>query len=262
MSRSSFAVKLDTTQFEAVVDDSVRNRMPNLMAKALNATARQAQAALKTSMPTYFDRPTPWTLNSTRVVTASPTKLVATVGFKDEAFKGTPATKYLLPQVDGGGRNVKRMEAALRRIGLMRGDQFAMPGRGATLDAYGNVARSQVVQVMSYLQAFGEQGYRANMTQKRRDALARGRKGSIGFSYFALVNREGKLPPGIYKRTNYGWDARVSHLQYGGAKPVFVFTRAPQYQPRFPFDQIVSDSVSATMGANISGAFQLAFGRR
>ncbi|MEM5449864.1 hypothetical protein [Paraburkholderia guartelaensis] len=260
MASSTFSVRVDTTKFDSAVDDHVRNRVPRIMAKALNATAREAQAALKTAMPQYFDRPTPWTLNSTRVVTASPTKLVATVGFKDEAFKGTPATKYLLPQVEGGGRNVKRMESALRRIGLLRSNEFAVPGRGAKLDAYGNVARSQIVQVMSYLQAFGEQGYRANMTQKRRDALARGRKGSRGFSYFALVNREGKLPPGIYLRTHYGADSRLAHLQYGGAKPVFVFTRAPQYRPRFPFEQLVADSVNATMSVNIAGAFQLAYG--
>ncbi|KWC82753.1 hypothetical protein WM00_10320 [Burkholderia cepacia] len=250
---------VDDSDFEKALADHVTRKMPNIAAKALNATAREAQTALKTAMPQYFDRPTPWTMNSTRVMSATSVRLVASVGFKDEAYKGTPATKYLLPQVEGGGRGIKRMESALRRIGLLRGDQFAVPGGGATLDAYGNVARSQVIQVMSYLNAFAEQGYRANMTQKRRDSLARGRKGTRGFSYFALVNGEGKLPPGIYRRTNYGVDPRISHLAYGAAKPVFVFTRAPNYRPRFPFAQIVTDSINARLLPNLSGAFRLVY---
>ena len=59
-----------------------------------------SQAQIIIAMQLVFDRPTPYTLNSTFVSPATKTKLKAEVKLKDESAKGLPATKYLAP--DGG----------------------------------------------------------------------------------------------------------------------------------------------------------------
>ncbi|MFM0192409.1 hypothetical protein PQQ65_04905 [Paraburkholderia strydomiana] len=258
MARSSFSITLNRTGLDAAIDDNINRQLPFIVSKALNDTAKNARDALRTAMPQYFDRPTPYTMNSVRITYATKARLAATVGYKDESFKGTPATKYLLPEVEGGNRNVKRMEQSLRRIGLLPVDMYLVPGSAARLDQYGNVWRGQVVEVLAYLQAFGEQGYRANMTSKRRDRLARGVKGAMGYSYFVLPRREGKLLPGIYRRQHYGNDARIAHLAHGAAKPVFIFVRTPHYAQRFPFDTIVGNAVSSNLDSNTAAAFALA----
>src|SRR3546814_6873764 len=68
-------------------------------------------------------------------------------------------------------------DLALQRVGLP-GDQYAFPAAGAELDAYGNMSRGQVVRLLSYLQAFGEQGYRANATARSRARTAKVSKAS------------------------------------------------------------------------------------
>ncbi|ALP62387.1 hypothetical protein AN416_07095 [Paraburkholderia caribensis] len=249
---------MDRSQLDAAVEVSINRQMPFVISKALNDTAKNARDALRTAMPQYFDRPTPYTMNSLRITYATKSSPIATVGYKDESYKGTPATKYLLPEVEGGNRNVKRMEQSLRRIGVLPIDMYLVPGSAAKLDQYGNVSRGQIVQTLAYLQAFGEQGYRANTTAKRRDRLARGIKGARGYSYFVLVRREGKLLPGIYLRQHYGSDPRIAHLAYGAAKPVFIFVNTPRYPKRFPFDDIVNTTVEEKLAANAAAAFALA----
>jgi hypothetical protein len=258
MARNSFSMTLDKSQLDSAIDANVNRQLPFIIVTALNNTAKDGRAALRTAMPQYFDRPTPYTMNSVRITYATKANLVATVGYKDESFKGTPATKYLLPEVEGGDRNAKRMEESLRRVGLLPSGMYLVPGSAAKLDQYGNVSRGQIVEVLAYLQAFGEQGYRANMTSKRRDRLARGIKGVRGYSYFVLVRRQGKLLPGIYLRQHYGSDPRIAHLAHGAAKPVFIFVNTPRYPKRFPFDDIVNSTVEENLTANMAAAFALA----
>jgi len=82
------------------------------MAKALTQTAVQAQTDIVQAMTQVFDRPTPYTLNSTYVSPATKDRLEATVKLKDVSAKGLPATKYLAAEVFGGTRNAKRSEIA------------------------------------------------------------------------------------------------------------------------------------------------------
>lgn len=214
------------------------NQIPFATAKALTETAQYAQQAERREMETQFDRPTPYTLDSTYVKPATKADLVARVWIKDDTFKGTPAAKYIGPEVYGGERHLKRFERALQSRGLLPGGMVAVPGSAAQLDQYGNVTRGQIVEILSFLNAFGEQGYKANMSQRRRDALLRGKGGQRGYSYFVLPKREGKLPAGVYKRIAYGRDQRISHLAYSAAKPVFVFVRMPRYKPRLAFEEV------------------------
>lgn len=201
------------------------NQIPYATAKALTRTAQIAQQDIRNTMESVFDRPTPYTLNSTFVKPATKTDLVARVWIKDDSGKGTAAGRYLSPEVFGGERQLKRFESALRNIGLLPVGMFAAPGSAAKLDQYGNVARSQVIEVMAYLQAFGEQGYRANMTAAKRSKLQYKKQ---GYEYFVLRQREGNMPPGIYRRDT----------GRAGARPIFIFVRTPSYKQRLDFNGI------------------------
>src|SRR5690606_7438019 len=84
--------------------------------QALNWTAADAAEEVQHEMRKVFDRPTPYTIRGVGVWKAKPGSLVAAIGLKGAAGKGTPATKYLAPQVYGGERGMKRFEKALERI--------------------------------------------------------------------------------------------------------------------------------------------------
>ncbi|WP_321914807.1 hypothetical protein [Paraburkholderia sp. J11-2] len=234
------------------------NQIPYATARALTATAKAAQEAVQAEMKTQFDRPTPYTLNSVYTKPATKADLMARVWIKDDTYKGTPASKYLGPEIYGGDRSLKRFERALQARGLLPAGMVAVPGGAAELDQYGNVSRGLIVEVLSYLAAFGEQGYKANMSGRKRERLQRGTKTSRGYNYFVLLQREGKLPPGIYKRLAYGADPRVAHLAYGAAKPVFVFVKAPKYKPRLPFFEVAQRVGEARYEEEFVKAFEAA----
>jgi hypothetical protein len=192
---------------------------------ALTRTAQDARAALRRALPTTFDRPTPYTLNSTYVRPATRADRRAWVGFRDFAGKGTPAARYLLPNVEGGARRLKGSEVQLRGAGLLPPGLFAVPGEEAELDAYGNMKRGQLVKILSAVRAFGEQGYTAN-----RRGVGRGKRRTEAYFAAPPGNRQG-LPPGIYRRD--GADPR----------PVILFVKPPSYRPRFRFYAIVESAV-------------------
>ena len=118
-------------------------------AVALTRTAQDVQPAIKKEMTRAFDRPTNYTLNSTFLKRATRNNLEARVWLKDNATgKGTPADRYLAPQIFGGERRQKGLERALQAARLMPAGYVAMPAVGAQLDANGNVKRSQIVQIL------------------------------------------------------------------------------------------------------------------
>lgn len=217
-------------------------------AVALTRTAQAVKVAQVDEMKRVFDRPTNYTLNSLFVRGARPNRLDALVWVKDDAGKGIPATKYLLPQVEGGQRSHKRFEKALINAGVLPYGMFAVPGDGAEVDAFGNIQRGQIVRVLAYFRAFGQQGYSANITDKRKASLAKGsaKRGVRGISYFSLRERRGKLPPGIYSRTSFGaWGSAI--------KPIMIFVTRPQYQRAWDF--------YATANRVASERFELEFER-
>lgn len=194
---------------------------------ALTRTAMDARAELLRQMPIIFDRPTPYTLNSTYVAGATRYSPSAAVGFRDFYNWGTPAARYLRPNVEGGGRRMKRAEVQLRNANLLPPGHFAVPGEEAEVDAYGNMRRAQIVKILSAVRAFSEQGYNAN---RSRTARSRGKRRNETYFVAAPDNR-GNLPPGIYRRDN------------ADARPVIIFVKAPRYRARFPFYGIIEHTV-------------------
>lgn len=221
------------------------NAVPGLVADALRRTGLDVRDDLRAEMRKAFDRPRPFTLDSLRILSdATASRPYVEVGFRDFAPKGTAAGKYLRAQIEGGPRAQKRSERALT---LRSGRKvWLVPTRFAPDDGYGNVPGPFVVKILSALQAFGEQGYRANRTERtRRRDIRRGR------DYFAVwpgTNRPG-LKPGIYERRLTGFGR--------GVIPLFVLVSSPPtYQARFPFWTLARASVARRLPARLAAIGQ------
>jgi hypothetical protein len=218
-------------------------RMAATLATALTRTAVEVRAGVQRELPRVFDRPTPYTVNSLFVKPARADRLEAEVFFKDEygtSRLGIPATKYLLPEVRGGARRSKGFEKALRKAGVLPFGRFAMPAAGAQLDAYGNVSRGQLIQILSQLRITLTAGHNRNMGQGAKGIAA---QRNAGGRFFVKRDRKGG-PPGIYQREFLGRNVT----------PVFVFTRPASYRPRFPFDAIAGRIADAKLSGHVRRA--------
>lgn len=209
------------------------------LADALNHTANQARQVLQVDMSSVFDRPTPWTLNSIRILNATPASLEAALWVKDESGGKNPfsAEDYLLPQVEGGERIKRRSEGYLREAGILPAGRFIVPAAGARLDAYGNIQRGHMMQILSGLKALNRSGSDHGATDSRRSV----RKGHA-LAFFVM--KRGKTPIGIAERR--GKDVAM----------VLAFVRQPQYRERFKFNDVVRRVAEddAQLEANIDKA--------
>jgi len=196
-------------------------QIPFAAALALTETARQVKQAEYEAMPKVFDRPTPFTLNSLRVKSATKQDLTAAVFFREFAAKGTPANKYLGPEVFSGERQLKRSEVALAARGLIPKGTYLVPGKKAPLDKYGNLTRATVVRVLSDLQASNDS------TQNRNADKKRGR-------YF--VGRPGGAPLGVYLRKE------------SGVEPILIAVKKPNYPTRLHFGLIAETTSRRHLG--------------
>lgn len=236
------SIKDNIAEMMKVLSDAQRDQLPFATAKALTQTAKDVQARLTREMSSVFDRPTPYTINSLRTKPATKSNLSAYVWFKDDAGKGTPATKYLLPEVIGGDRHLKRFERALNRLYILPAGMMIVPGAGCPLDAYGNISRGEIVKVMAYFQAFGEQGYRANTTALKRQKMKSGTKNRHGEEYFVIRQSSKNLHPGIWKRVGTGYGKSI--------KPIFIFVTKPHYKTRLRFADISNEVTQKELPIN------------
>ncbi|MPS30645.1 MAG: hypothetical protein E2576_14335 [Alcaligenaceae bacterium] len=251
------------TDLPSAVDyiDRAGRQVPYATALALSRTAAAIGEAITADIARVFDRPTPYTMSAVRVIRARKESLSARVDFKDASGKGISADRYLWPQVFGGERGLKRSEKALARIGLPTGS-YAIPAAGAEMDVYGNMSRGQIVRLLSYLQAFGEQGYRANSTTKSRARMAKvgtsqdGYRRINGVVYFVSRgrgsmsgNRRQTLPAGIWAKTGtHGVDV----------KPVLIATKQVEYRPLLEFYETADRVANERFEVEYASALDLA----
>jgi hypothetical protein len=223
------------------------------MAKALTQTAVAVRDEIKREMPRALDRPTPYTLNSLKLNPARPGQLSASVWVKDEvAGGGTPATRYLLPQVEGGGRSIKRFEQALQISGHMPKGWYVVPGAGANLDRYGNISRGQVVQILSQLRVQLVAGSERRMGYGAKSIAAQRKAGGR----FFVVPSGQRLAPGIYQREFMGRTVT----------PVVIYVRRVNYQRRFDFygtaERVAAAQLRPRFAAALNEALRTAFPRQ
>jgi hypothetical protein len=167
-------------------------------------------------MQQVFDRPTPWALGGLRYQKPTSKRAQVRIWLEEFGGKGNAAAQFLAAEIEGGERKHKRFERALIAKGLMKAGAYAVPGNQAPLDQYGNVPGPFIVRMLSDLQAFGEQGYRANRRGKRR--------GAKKTNYFFVPPRGSNLKPGVY------W-----HMPGGMIGVAFIFVSRTAYTKRFDF---------------------------
>lgn len=221
-------------------------RINAAIATGLSRTASDVRQVVRARLPGIFDRPTPYTLGSMFVKTATAQRLEAEVGFKDDratSNAGTPATYYLLPNVEGGARRNKRFERVLQMAGILPQGWFVVPGAGARLDAYGNMSSGQIIQVLSQLRITPTAGYARNLSFDARASIRAQRK--AGGRFFAVrPGSGGKLAPGVYQREFTGRNIT----------PVMIFVRGARYRARFDFAGIVQREADARLPVHVRRA--------
>ncbi|QHG87935.1 hypothetical protein EBN15_14340 [Xanthomonas cucurbitae] len=203
-----------------------KKNLPFVVMQAVNATAYEIRETWKRSALRVFDRPTPTTRNAVLYAKATKDRLYAQIFLRNEALKGTAPDKYLQAQVLGGERGTKGFERLLQKKGLMPAGAFAVAGRRATLDQYGNVSSGQIRQILSQMQAGAEQGYVSNESNESREKRQRreARKFGRTYTYFVLKKRRGRLLPGLYERSNDRSRA---------IRSIFIFATRATYRPRY-----------------------------
>lgn len=233
-----FSVKHDIDAAIRQVEDRFARQIPFATAKALTMTAMIAKQDLYVEMMRVFDRPKPYTLNSLYVKPATKSSLTALVKLKDATSKGMTASQYLTPQIAGGDRQFKRFERALYLGGYLPPGHYAVPGRAARFDAYGNVSSGQITQILSYLKTNPDQ-------QQNRTARSSKRAPKRG-GYF--VGRPGNYKPlGVWQRT-----------ASGNVLPILIFVPFVLYQKVFDFSGVVKRAIERNMMREFRSAISLA----
>lgn len=214
-------------------------------ANAINDTAYRARREMQAELRNNFDRVTPFISRAPKVFEATHSDLTASIRPTVDTRKqwsrggkvGVDPQDVLQAQEFGGRRRDKRSEVMLRRAGiLLPGWQTAIPKTPypGSDDGRGNLRGAFLTQLLSYLQAFGEQGYKANMTGRRKAGIQRGTAKQAGRRYFVAYGkwRDGRashLAPGIWAASGTGGvDVR----------PVLMFVRPGTYQPRISMERI------------------------
>jgi hypothetical protein len=190
---------------------------------ALTKTAKQIEREEYAEIKRVFDRPTKYTLSGLFVKPSTKTNLEARIGIKNQANRGTPAEKYLQPNIVGGARNTKRFERAFISKGIMPQGYKAVPGAGAKLDAFGNVPAKYILQLINYLSTNKQT---PNVATKRFIKGQAKQLAGAGLTYF-VNNKQGNLPLGIYQRTSFASGSSI--------KPIFIFVKQVNYKQRYNF---------------------------
>ncbi len=230
---------------DAIRDDlrlRFREKLPFACVVALTRTAVKCRDEMKEHARKAFDRPTPYALNAFAARPATKQNLASTVYLKPgTGGKMTPASYFLGPEIEGGVRRTKRSEKAFAAAGLINPGAYVTPGSAAALDEYGNQSRGQIVQIMSILRAFGEQGYRANRV---KGWSRKTRTGQI-FAVRGGSNRRG-LKPGVYRRK-----------AGGGVECLMIFVKkTPVYRQRLPFNELVAADAARIFPAELDAALE------
>ena len=227
--------------------------------KAIDQTADEIKDSIWSQLPKFFDRPTPYTLNSLKVEKTRNHNMQASVWFKEP---DRMAQHYLIPQVEGIARQRTGFERALG-YKTVPSKVFQAMGK---LDRYGNVSPGLMRQILSVLgRAERLAGYTANKSARSEKTNRKSRD----FLLLQPGNKQG-LPPGVYERyqTAAGFGAKTKkHLPFGtwqksqakwgykhaiigrGLRPIMLMQKnqSQTYTQRLPFYRIAGKIIDARL---------------
>lgn len=225
-------IRHNAAQVARELSDIHRRHIPFATVYAMTLTAREVKTEEVSVMRRVFDRPTPYAINALQVKPATKASLVASVEYRE--FGGTPAKRFLNPQVQGGQRSQKSSERQIAP--LLRGVSFLVPARGAPLDAFGNMKGAAFKRIISQLKVSSDPALNASGSKRSK----RARKASAFF-----VNASGTM---------------VMERKGSNVQPVLIGVRAPRYVKRFPFYETAEATVADRIGPNFKLALERAIG--
>lgn len=216
-------------------------------ALALNDAGGKVQKAQRAELRKVFDKTTNYIANSPWVTRATPEKLVVSVGPRKVSGSGIDPQKILQAQEFGGRRSDKRMEVALKAMGLLpRGMQVALPSDRyggpypGSDDGKGNFSGNFVRKILAYLKAnlsaigamnarqrnsqLKKYSFQTNMKTRREIKLMDGKEWFV-----STGSGPGRLGPGIWVRGG------------GELRCAVAFVSAATYsKPRLSMDRLAS----------------------
>lgn len=227
-----FDIRSNVKAVTGWLDDAQKKQLPFATALAMTKTAQDVKVEEITVMKRVFNNPTPYALNALRVSPATKRNLIASVEFKEFSAKGTPAKRFLNPEVHGGPRSQKSHERQLAPY--MAGKRFTAPAQGYPLNQYGNIPGSTYNRILSHLTV--NRDATQNVTGSKRSKAKRANSQFFGIPGKGVFERKGKKK----------------------IRPVLIFTRPPSYTKRFPFYETGQRVVAQRFDVNFAIAWQRA----
>ena len=223
-------IRSNALEIRRWLDDAQKKQIPFATVMAMTQTAKDVAWEEIGVMQRVFDRPTPYTLNALQVKPATKAKMIASVEFKE--FGGTPAKRFLNPEVYGGPRSQKSHERQIAP--LLKGYSYLVPARGVALNQFGNVPGATIRRVLSQLRVSpnadaNASGSKRSKANRRAQAFFVNKQGNM------VMQRKGKL-----------------------VTPFLVGVKSPNYRKRFPFHETAEAVVKDRFAVNFEIAFQRA----
>lgn len=190
---------------------------------------------LTATMARVFDRPTPMVLKSVRVKPATKQDPVAIVGLdiRELGGKNIKSMREMIGHHFVGGERIqKRLEMRLQRLGVLPGGRYVAPGRGAPLDAHGNINRGEVGKMLTQMGSYDVSrmsGKTFERLKKEKKLVGRGKYNGrtvLRSQYFVAKSKSGR-PLGVWKV-----------MGRGDVKPVLAFVAKPTYSKRIDLPAI------------------------
>jgi len=243
------SVKVESAKLQQGLKQLSNGEMAGAIAEGLTRLAGGARLQVVDRMKEVFDNPSRFTLNGFYTKPAKADDLTAWVATRDYAPNGTPAIRYLGPQIYGGPRDMTKFEKAMR--GITEG-QYIIPADGAPKTATGDLQRGFVTQILSRLGLMRDST--ANMSPSTRKRLARQGKIAKGqkSEFYVARERGNGRPIGLYRVAGSG-----------KVEPVLWFVaKQPIYEIRLPVEQIVEDTVARRYDRIMTSALRKALRKR
>lgn len=199
-------IKKQIKDFTDHLTDLEKNQIPQATAWALNNTAFDAVKEQRKEAAKVFDRPTKRAINHSyvnRANKATKRNLLTVLSVIDRRGQSS----FLMPQIIGGSRRIKKTSLLLQRRGLMPKGYFVTPGGAARLNKNGNISPGQLQQILSGVGAKTSNRYNSKTKAKKKRYFA----GEIGGTN------------GVWERTKKR------------PRPVLIFVSSVNYKKRLDF---------------------------
>lgn len=223
-------IRSNALEIRRWLDDTQKKQIPFATVHAMTLTAKDVAWEEIGVMQRVFDRPTPYTINALQVKPATKGNPIASVEFRE--FGGTPAKRFLNPEVYGGPRSQKSHERQIAP--LLKGYSYLVPARGVALNQFGNLPGATLRRVLSQLRVSPNAD--ANASNSKR---SKAKRKSEAF----FVNKRGNM---------------VMQRKGKTVTPFLVGVRSPNYHKRFPFHETAESVVRDRFPVNFEIAFQRA----